>query len=423
MRTEATSADQRTPLIVVSGLQQEQVREVARTLHRQSPRNTALLHHDLRHIGEGIVRRTLRRGSTEQRAVLELAHGCVSCTLREDLLPLLRELAADSDVDRIVVELDPAVEPEAVCWALQHVVVNGGTAVDDARIEAVVTVVDLPTWLADAGGDEMLTERGLPGSPDDERTVAQLAVGQVEFADALVLSGDDTDHWNTVRTHAVLDRLAPTAPRARLADFNPTALLNRIPANSRRGEVDGPHGRLLRGQPPLEPDAGVSVVVFHERRPFHPGRLHDALDVLLDGVVRTRGRAWVASQPDAVLWLESAGGGLNVGHAGPWLAALPLEQWTDVDPEQQTKALLAWDDYYGDRMQELVVIAHRADPEEITRALRAALLTDEELAAGQQQWLHYPDPFSDWHTDPCADPDVDEMSGAIADGDIAKEKP
>ena len=91
--------------------------------------------------------------------------------------------------------------------------------------------MDLPTWLADAGGDEMLTERACRQSRR-RADVAQLAVGQVRFADALVLSGDDTDHWNTVRTHAVLDRLAPTAPRARLADFNPTALLNRIPANS-----------------------------------------------------------------------------------------------------------------------------------------------------------------------------------------------
>ena len=159
-------------------------------------------------------------------------------------------------------------------------------------------------------------------------------------------------------------------------------------------------------------------VVSSRTPPLPPGRLHDALDVLLTGVRTAAG----GCQPDAVLWLESPAAAERRARRLR-LAALPLEQWTDVDPEQQTKALLAWDDYYGDRMQELVVIAHRADPEEITRALRAALLTDEELAAGQQQWLHYPDPFSDWHTDPCADPDVDEMSGAIADGDIAKEKP
>ncbi len=56
--------------------------------------------------------------------------------------------------------------------------------------------------------------------------------------------------------------------------------------------------------------------------PFHPGRLHEAIDDLLDGVVRVRGRAWLASQPDAVVWIESAGGGLGVGNAGRWLAAM-----------------------------------------------------------------------------------------------------
>lgn len=407
--------DQRVPLIMVAGIREEHVEATAEAARRQAPSHTALVHHDLRRIGEGVVRRTVRHGDEERSAVLELAHGCVSCTLREDFLPLLRRLSAAPDVERIVVRLDPAVEPEAICWALQHVVVDERTLDEDVDVRAVLTAVDLPTWLTDAGGDEALAERGLTGSPDDERTVAQVAVGQVEFADALVLSGK-TDPWNEGRTEAVLSRLTPTAPRARHHDLDVSALLARIPETARRGEVDGPHGRLLRGQPTLATDAGVSVLVFEERRPFHPRRLHEALDVLLDGVVRTRGRAWVASQPDAVLWLESAGGGLNVGHAGPWLASLAPEQWREADPERQVKAALNWDDYYGDRMQELVVLAHEASPRDIDRALRDALLTDEELAGGMAAWASCEDPFGEWHVDPCADAEPDEVTDAAREG-------
>jgi hypothetical protein len=105
-----------------------------------------------------------------------------------------------------------------------------------------------------------------------------------------------------------------------------------------------------------------------------------------------------------VLWLESAGGGLGIGHAGAWLAALPSDQWDEVQPHRRLRASLHWDDYYGDRMQELVAITHDANPRDILHALRDAVLTDDELAAGSSTWDTYPDPFHDWHTDPCQDP-------------------
>ena len=124
----------------------------------------------------------------------------------------------------------------------------------------------------------------------------------------------------------------------------------------------------------------------------------------------------IRDRPDTALWLESAGGGLRVGHAGPWLVTQTPEQWAQVDPERQVKASLNWDDYYGDRMQELVVIAHEADPGAIRGALHEALLTDEELALGEAAWREFPDPFGEWHEDPCAD-DEPQQAPASREGD------
>ncbi|MFB9904586.1 ribosome hibernation factor-recruiting GTPase MRF [Allokutzneria oryzae] len=391
--------DQRVPVVLLSGLAADAVAEVAR--HAAVDPATAVVHHDLREVVQGVVRRTLTHGAFQATEVLELAHGCVSCTLREDLLPLALRLADAPDVRRIVLHLDPSLEPEAVCWALHHVVIDGRVATERLRVEAVVNTVDAATWFTDATGEEALFERSLAASADDERTVAQVVVAQVEFADAIVLAGSAPDAWTAARVDAVLDRLAPELPRADLPGLDLDALVAAVPERARRGEVGDAHEPLLRGQPPLEPDCGVSVVLFDERRPFHPERLHDALDVLLEGVVRARGRVWVASQPDAALWLESAGGGLRVAHAGPWLAT--KEDWSDVDSERVAMASLRWDPYYGDREQQLVVITHLASPEEITEALRAALLTDEELAGGDEVWRTYEDPFGSWHSDPCED--------------------
>jgi G3E family GTPase len=166
-------------------------------------------------------------------------------------------------------------------------------------IAGVVTCVDSRNWLTRALGDDDLL---------DGRTAAQAVVGQAEFADLLVLNRPEPV------TLAVLRRLAPRARITVGLDRVEMALAN-LEADSRRGGSDHPHGWLLAGLPPLGADGMVRIVVFNARRPFHPERLHAAVDLLLAGVVRSRGRLWLANRPDQVMWLESAGGGLRVACA------------------------------------------------------------------------------------------------------------
>jgi G3E family GTPase len=338
-----------------------------------------------------------------------LAHGCLSCTLRLDLLPLLAELAGRDGVERIALQLDPALEPEHLCWAIEHLLLDVperdpmATAGSYVAVDAVLATVDVTTWLDDATGTQVLTDRGLAATPDDDRTLAQLAVGQVALADAVLLHGGPADGWAAARLDAVLDRLVPDAVRLDLSRWRPAELLAGLGPVARRGRAFTAHGPLLRGEPPLGEDAGVSLVRFGARRPFHPERLHDALDVLLDGVVCSRGRFWLASRYDAALWLESAGTGLCIGDAGPWLAIYgdAPERWAQVDPQRQVAASLRWDPEHGDRDVEIVALVHRQAPAAIITALDAALLTDEELALGPAGWAAFPDPFGDRHEEPC----------------------
>ncbi|MEU2004736.1 ribosome hibernation factor-recruiting GTPase MRF [Rhodococcus sp. NPDC019627] len=403
----------RTPLVLVSGWSGP-TDTVARSLLRD---DTVVVHHDLDLVHEGVVRRTvttMESGRERTRVgILELAHGCISCTLREDLLPLLRRLHARSSVQRIVLHLDRRLEPEAVCWAIEHVVVSGvvgqldGTASRDVRVEAAITCIDAQSWLDDATGDEAL---------GDDRTVAQVAVGQVDFADALVVSGSAGDGWQQARLHAVLARLAPGAPIAWDVDgLDVERLLLEIPSGARRGELTNAHSPLLRGQPPLSHDCGVMIVEFSANRPFHPERLHEAIDVLLEGVVTARGRVWVATQPDEALWLESAGGGLRVASADRWLAAMTPAEQDQLPTARRAMAALCWDERFGDRHSSMVVLVHAADPSDIDRTLQWALVTDEELA-DEAAWESWPDPFGQFHEDPC-----DSSESPYAEPDSSRE--
>ncbi|WP_425577509.1 ribosome hibernation factor-recruiting GTPase MRF [Nocardia callitridis] len=411
--------DRRTPVVVLAGfagLAEDGVDRAAEAL-REAP-GTVVVRHDLSQLSEGIVHRTTSTATNENSAVLELAHGCVSCTLRMDLLPLLCTLAARESVDRIVLALDPAFEAEAVCHAIEHVVVAGvvgrldGPARRDVRVHAVLTSLDAAEWLTDATGEETLAERGLVHAEDD-RTVAQLAVGQVEFADAVLALGAAGDGVaDRGRLGAVLARLTPDAPVAwveqpgALGAGEVEALLARIPAHARRGRVFDAHSPLLRGQPPLTSDFGVVLMEFAAGRPFHPERLHEALDVLLDGVVTARGRVWLATQPDEVVWLESAGGGLRVGSAGRWLAQMTEAELALQDQDRVALAGLRWDERFGDRDISLVILVHDGDPAEIREALHWALVEDDELRMVERQpelVARWNDPFGEWHEDPCAD--------------------
>nr|WP_306307254.1 GTP-binding protein [Nocardia higoensis] len=442
--------DRRTPVLVLTsppGRAEAVVRRLAATLERAQ--GTLVVRYDLRELREGVVRRTLTSAGRDDHVVLELAHCCLSCTLRADLLPLLCTLAARDSVRRIVLALDPAFEAEAICGAVVDTVVTGvhgrvdGPAGRSVRIEAVLACLDGEHWMVDALGDETVAERGLAVVGDDDRTVAQLAVGAAQVADAVLVAEPPMDPLARGRMAAVLDRLAPTAPvvwldgygragdgadghgAAGAGDIGPVDsgavdvdaadlgtlvgdLCARIPGDARRGRVFDAHAPLLRGQPPLTAEHGVTIVEFSARRPFHPVRLHEALDVLLDGVICARGRVWLATQPEEVVWLESAGGGLRVGGAGAWLAAMSAADYAAAEPDRRAMAAIGWDERFGDRHVEVVVLACGADPGEIRAALHWALVDDDELRTVQsapERVARWADPFGEWHADPCVDMD------------------
>lgn len=341
---------------------------------------------------------------------LELVNGCVCCTTRNDLLVLLRRLHRRDDVARIVVQLAPRLEPDPVCWAINRVSVSpgpefvDGPAARDVQIAAVITTIDSSQWLGEALGTDELS---------DGRTVAQVVVGQAEFADVLVLNEPEPT------TLAVLRRLTPTA-RITVGPDRVEQCLQHLDAGSRRGRERSPHDPLLAGQPPLDPVGPVAIVEFNAIRPFHPVRLHTALDVLFDGVVRTRGRLFLAHRPNDVMAIESAGGGLLLEHADIWLAAMSTSQLAYTDPERRALAGITWDERFGDRHTAMTILVCGADPDAITAALQGALLTDEELAR-PDQWPSYPDPFGDEHTEPCLEraTDIDSAAHQSQDqGDI-----
>jgi G3E family GTPase len=255
----------------------------------------------------------------------------------------------------------------------------------------VVTVVAADFLLDGLTDETPLRALDLHRAPNDRRSVGELVARQIEQADTVVLAGqpEGADEWEAEQVRVLLRRLAPWSRHSGIDDVQLSVAGRAEPVAA---VTRGLRGRAAGVHEPL-PDHGVAAWVFRARRPFHPTRLHDALDEVTDGVLRSRGTFWLASRPDVVMIWESAGG-LGLGPHSGWLAELPGEHWDGVDPERRLAAAVDWDPYYGDRQQHLAFVGIDVDAARVQRTLGQCLLTDPELADGSESWTELPDPFA-----------------------------
>ncbi|KOG34150.1 GTP-binding protein [Streptomyces resistomycificus] len=311
---------------------------------------------------------------TEERLV-EMTNGCICCTLRDDLLEEVDRLAREGRFDHLLIESSGISEPMPVAATFAFARDDGATLGDLARLDTMVTVVDAANFLPELERGDELAERGLDQYEEDERTVSDLLVDQVEFADVIVLNKLDlVDEDSADRLRAALGRLNPLARivpalhgRVALGEVLDTGLFDLERAQQAPGwvrELNGDHV-------PETEEYGVSSIVFRSGLPFHPGRLWDFVTEELDSgrygrILRSKGFFALASRPGVTgLWSQAG----SVARFEPSAAR---------DPE-------------APYAQELVFIGTRLEAEALQDALAGCLVRSDEP-------LPPVDPFPGWDT-------------------------
>ncbi|MFJ4439346.1 CobW family GTP-binding protein [Streptomyces sp. NPDC088923] len=370
------------PVVLVAGLHAEARARTVDHLLSVVPGSVAL-HHDLRDALSGAVVREVRDASgTRATGETPLVNDCACCALREDLVPELRRLADDGTTRLALVELWDSVEPRAMA---EVVVAHAG---ESLRLGTVLTAVDPALVLACLGNGDDLAEAGLAAASTDERTVGDTFARQLEYPRVLVLAGQQEEY--DPDDLALLAQLHPTATRLPLGSPELRGLLREGFDTEAAAAAQHPAMALL---PQEAHEAGIGTLVWRHRRPFHPGRLFEALEELCCAAVRSRGRFWLADRPDTLLHWDAAGGALCVEAAGPWLRGLPDAAWDLVPPLRRAAAALDWHPEHGDREQHLVFTSPDLDREGIAAVLASCLLTDAEMAGGTQAWKDFPASF------------------------------
>jgi G3E family GTPase len=345
---------------------------------------------------------TLRRGDaalshTEEKMV-EMSNGCICCTLREDLMIEVTRLAKEGRFDALLIESTGVSEPMPIAETFTFEDENGFSLSSLAQIDCMVTVVDAPNFLRDYASPEQLQDRKQAVGEGDERTLVDLLTDQIEFANIIIVNKADCVSAADLAT--VMGMVRSLNPKARVIETThgevaPAAILNtglysQTEAEKSPGWLDS----LVHHTPETE-EYGISNFIYQRRRPFHPARFHELISCEWPGVIRSKGVFWLASRPDHAGFWSQAGVIARNSCAGHFWAAIP-EDRRPADEDSLAALEKSWEEPWGDRRQEIVLIGQGLDREVLEGLLDDALLTDDEYRRGPSGWAQMTDPFQKW---------------------------
>jgi len=351
-------------------------------------------------IDSSTVRNNVSLNCSEEKLV-EMNNGCICCTLREDLLVEVSKLAKEGRFDYLVIESTGVSEPLPVAETFTFADEDDVSLGDVARLDTMVTVVDALNFLTDYNAAKDLSEVGEQLDEEDDRSVTDLLVDQVEFSDVILISKTDlVSDQELKRLIATLKTLNTTA---RIIPINQgevevTDVLNTGLFDFERAQQAPGWLQELRGEHvPETQEYGIASFSYSARRPFHPEKFYQFLHSTeqYGKLIRSKGYFWLATRPEFAGQWHQAGGMARYGYGGMFYNAEPKENWP-TDQESLAAIEKTWQAPYGDCRQELVFIGQKLDQSAMVEALEHCLLSEQEMEKGQDYWRSLGDPFPAW---------------------------
>jgi len=394
------------PVTVLSGfLGAGKTTVLSHILNNRQGKKVAVIVNDMSEINidSAIVQNDVSLNRSEEKLV-EMSNGCICCTLREDLLEEVNKLAKEGRFDYLVIESTGISEPLPVAETFTFADEEGVSLSDVSSLDTMVTVVDAVNFLKDYEEAKYLQETGESLGEEDERSVADLLVDQVEFADVILVSKTDLAEAGDIeRLIAILKTLNTDAQIIPIAEgqVDINEVLNTGLFDFEKAEQAPGWLKEMRGEHiPETEEYGISSFSYLARRPFHPEKFHDFLHNTKDygKLIRSKGYFWLATRPEFAGTWSQAGGIARYGFGGMFWKAVPKDNWpTDEDYLESISE--KWVEPFGDMRQELVFIGQGLDKDEVTRALDNCLLSEEDVLRGRAFWETLSDPFPAWEGD------------------------
>ena len=391
------------PVTVLSGfLGAGKTTVLTNVLNNRQGKKVAVIVNDMSEINidKSMVQNEVSLNHKEEKLV-EMSNGCICCTLREDLLIEVANLAKSEKFDYLLIESTGISEPLPVAETFTFEDENGVSLSDVSKLDTMVTVVDAVNFLTDFDEAKYLQEVGESLGEDDERSVADLLVDQVEFADIILISKIDlvkksdidklTTILKTLNTNATI--IPISNGKIEIDKILNTGLFNFEHAQQAPGWLKEMNGEKV----PETEEYGISSFVYEARKPFYPQKFYDFLHSkdLSGKLIRSKGFFWLATRPMFAGSWSQAGGIAHHGFAGMFWKAIPKNRWPE-DQEALDFINEKWVEPFGDMRQELVFIGQNLDQNKIIEILDKCLLSDKDLLLGRKHWSKFQDPFPKW---------------------------
>jgi G3E family GTPase len=391
------------PVTVLSGfLGAGKTTVLSHILNNRQGKKVAVIVNDMSEINidSAIVKNEVSLNRSEEKLV-EMSNGCICCTLREDLLEEVTKLSQEGRFDYLVIESTGISEPLPVAETFTFEDENGVSLSDVASLDTMVTVVDAVNFIRDYDEAKYLQDTGESLGDEDERSVADLLVEQVEFADVILISKTDlVSATEIARLTAILKTLNTEAKIVPIAEgqINVDEVLNTGLFNFERAQQAPGWLKETRGEHvPETEEYGIGSFTYQARRPFNPQKFHDFLHSTdkYGKLIRSKGYFWLASRPEFAGQWSQAGGIARYGFAGMFWKAIPKHNWPE-DEEYLASIEKQWVEPFGDMRQELVFIGQGLNQSLMTESLNECLLSEEEVLRGKAYWATLQDPFPVW---------------------------
>ncbi|MBM9500696.1 zinc metallochaperone GTPase ZigA [Leptospira sp. 201903071] len=407
------SAKKKLPVSVLSGfLGAGKTTVLNHILHNREELKIAVIVNDLSevNIDAGLIRSGGADLKRAEEKLVTMSNGCICCTLREDLLEEVGKLARENKFDYLLIESTGIAEPLPIAETFTFEDENGNSLSDFASLDTMITVVDAKNFLKDFASSEELKDRNLNSEEEDDRTIVDLLIEQIEFANVILINKIDLVSQEQLRSlRAILIKLNPEAKiypiqegKIPLKEILNTKLFDFESAANAPGWL-----QELRGEhKPETEEYGISSFVFRSKKPFHPDRFYKLIGEEWPGVIRSKGFFWLASRMDWVGGWSQAGASCRTENAGRWWARIPRSEWP-TEKEDLDEIASYWQEPYGDRRQEIVLIGVDMKEDEIRELLNGCLLTEEEMFLGEKAWRDFFDPFPPWEIELEENPPVD----------------
>lgn len=356
------------PIVIIAGYLGAGKTTLMQNILKQEDRRVAVIVNDMGSINIDASLLNKTGNQLFQVEMVEMQNGCICCTLKDEFIAEIERLSADKKLEAIFVEASGISEPSAIAAAFENYVESN----PDTRVylKTVVSVAD-----ADRIYREFLHNLMSEEEREDE-DIINLVIDQIEFCNLIILN--KTDLLTEDQIEEVMVGLRSVQREAEIiksvqGNVNLDVILNREDFDYDKVESFSSVQRALNkhangDKKSFTDEYGITSFVYESKRPFNRAKFDKLIDEYPLELIRSKGYIWFDDDWENIQLFEQAGRNVSVTEVSEWISSWTQEE-LDLLVENFPDVMDDWDEKYGDRYNQIVLIGKNYNQEKITALL------------------------------------------------------